>query len=330
MPTLALNLRNIQIRVIMTNIESFLKPHPCSYCGTEGGRVIVRGGDLLENLPGTFQLIECNNCKLLRQDPRLDWDQLANYYRPGYVCHTPESSDGDAKFQKQILSLGPKKRVDLVQQYKNYGSWLDVGCGIGLILQAAKQRGLWELFGLEPVESIANNTNESLSIPIFPETFESFSAVDGTFDIISMWDVLEHLAEPFTAIEKVGKLLKTNGIYIFSTPNLKSLDRKIFEEFWIGYDLPRHLHLFPDNLLRSALKKEGLTVIKRFCFTGSYGALFLSISYWNKQYHSKLIERLLAKGPSGPIFRLLTFLPLRLIDWLKHGTNITYIAKKDA
>ena len=315
--------------MIMTEIAAQLKHHPCCYCGSEGGNVMIRGGDLLEDLPGTFQFVECEGCKLLRQNPRLDWENLSNFYKPGYVCHTLQTTREQSKLQEFNLSLGPRKRVDLVQRNKPAGAWLDVGCGSGLVLQAAKKRGHWELSGVEPVKEMARYTSDNLNIPVFPSTFEEYPVQDNAFDVISMWDVLEHLAEPFNAIEKVSRLLKPDGVFAFSTPNLSALDRKIFRDSWLGYDLPRHLHLFPDELLRNSLKDNGLTVTNRFCFTGSYGTFFLDLKYWNKRKHSKIVDKILSKGPSGLGYRLLTFLPLRLVDWLKVGTNITYVARKN-
>ena len=314
---------------MMNDIDSLLKHHPCSYCGSENGKIIVRGKDLLEDLPGTFQIIECDNCGILRQDPRLDWKDLASYYRPGYVCHSPQIQEEQGDLLERSRSLGPQKRVNLIQRHKSAGAWLDVGCGSGLVLQAAKKRGQWQLSGVEPVQEMAHYTNENLSIPVFPGTFEDFPAQDGTFDVITMWDVLEHLAEPIIAIERVSRLLKSDGIFAFSTPNLSSLDRKIFKASWLGYDLPRHLNLFPDNLIRKILFENGLSIISKFCFSGSHGAWYLDLAYLNKNEPSKIIEKVLSKGPSGFAFRLLTFLPLRLVDWLKLGTTITYVARKN-
>ena len=313
----------------MTDVNTLLQHHPCCYCGSEGGDVIIRGGDLFEDLPGTFQIVECEDCKLLRQNPRLDWENLVNYYKPGYVCHAPQIAKDHGKLQEISLSLGPKKRVDLIQKYRSSGAWLDVGCGSGLVLQTAKTRGNWQLSGVEPVQEIAHSTSKKLSIPVFPGTFEDFPVQDDEFDVITMWDVLEHLPEPFIAIDKIARLLKPNGVFAFSTPNLSALDRKIFRDSWLGYDLPRHLHLFPDKLLRRALNDKGMTVTNRFCFTGSYGSLFLDLKYWNRIYPSAIVDKLISNGPSGLAFRLLTFLPLRIVDWLKLGTSITYVVRKN-
>lgn len=313
---------------MISNINDRLKNSPCNNCGGNSGEVIVRGNDLLEDLPGTFQFIRCDVCGVLRQEPRLDWEDLHNYYQPGYVCHSPQLPTTNKTFHESTRSLGPRKRVNTVRKYKQNGKWLDVGCGSGLILQAAKEHGHWSLFGIEPVKEMAEYTSEQLNVPVFAGTFEDYQGQAAEYDIVSMWDVIEHLSEPFNAMKEVSKLLKPGGVFIFSTPNLNSLDRKIFKDSWLGYDLPRHLYLFPDSLLRKVLKSHGLEVLNRFCFTGSHGSLYLNLAYWNKKHPSQIMEWLLPKDSEWLPFRLLTFLPLRIIDWLKLGTTITYIAKK--
>lgn len=310
------------------NINARLKNNPCNNCGGNSGEVIVRGNDLLEDLPGTFQFIRCDVCGVLRQDPRLDWVDLQNYYRPGYVCHSAQFPSAKKTFHEHTRALGPRKRVNIVYKYKHSGTWLDVGCGSGLILQAAKERGNWSLSGVEPVKEMAEYTSAHLNVPVFPGTFEEYQGKESEFDIVSMWDVIEHLSEPVNSIKEVAKLLKPGGVFVFSTPNLNSIDRKTFKESWLGYDLPRHLYLFPDSMLRQVLKSQRLEVVDRFCFTGSHGSLYLNLAYWNKNHPSQIMEWLLAKGSEWLPFRLLTFLPLRIIDWLKLGTTVTYIARK--
>lgn len=310
----------------MTNkgLESF----PCNFCGSETGDAIVHGGDLLEDLPGVFTHIRCDGCGVIRQNPRLNWDDLAEYYRPGYVCHGEQISTEKRGLKEKSRGLGPKKRVDRVARYKPQGNWLDVGCGSGLILQAAQANGSWHLSGIEPVDAMAKYTSEKLSIEVFSGTFEEYPVQEASLDVITMWDVLEHLSAPADSLRKVAQLLKEDGYFLFSTPNLDSLNRKIFQNTWLGYDLPRHLYLYPDSLIRKTLREFGMEVIDRFCFTGSHGAWYLDLAYRNKVRPNRLVGWLLKQGPSGLLFRVLTFLPLRILDRLKLGTNITFVARK--
>jgi len=302
--------------------------YPCDFCGSETGALVISGGDLLEDLPGTFQIIKCTGCGVLRQNPRLDWEDLSGYYLPGYVCHGEQLPETSRTLKDKALGLGPRKRVTRVAKYMPEGNWLDVGCGSGLILQAAQERGNWKLSGVEPVISMAEYTAARLEIDVFGGTFEDFPIHEASFDIISMWDVLEHLSAPASSIQKVSKLLKPEGIFIFSTPNLNSLDQKIFGPHWLGYDLPRHLYLFPDQLIKKYLAENDLELIDKFCFTGSYGTWYLDFSYQHKLNPTKLNTWVTKQGPDGFLYRSVSFIPLRLVDWLGLGTNITYVARK--
>ena len=109
----------------MTDIDDRLKNHPCNNCGENSGNIVVRGHDLLEDLPGTFQFIRCDRCGVLRQEPRLEWEDLAVYYQPGYVCHSPQFSNTKKTLDELSRALGPKKRVNLIQKYKHAGKgWM--------------------------------------------------------------------------------------------------------------------------------------------------------------------------------------------------------------
>ena len=306
-----------------------LTDHPCDFCGSEAATLIMSGPDLLEGLPGHFQFVRCESCGLLRQNPRLDWEELSGYYPPDYVSHASQIAAQTRGLKRFGQRYGHWKRVRLVAKYKPAGRWLDVGCGSGLNLQEAHFWNQWELSGLEPVTAMAEYTSQQLGIPVFNTTIENFSAEAESYDIITLWDVLEHLPNPSEAISKISRLLKPGGILVLSTPNLASLDHRWFKDAWIGYDLPRHLNLFPPALLNELLKKNGLTPIRSVCLAGSHAALLLDFGFLHRKTGSALAGRIAGRGGEFLPYRLLTFLPLWVIDHLKMGTNITVVARKD-
>lgn len=302
--------------------------HPCDWCGSYKFTVIIEGPDLLMDLPGTFCFVQCSQCGLYRQNPRLEWDQLQNFYPEGYSSHTKQVADLPSKFYRIDKRYGLWKRVKFVSKYKSSGNWLDIGCGTGRILQEAQQWNKWSLFGLEPVAPVATYAKEKLNIPIFNTVLEDYHEDDNYYDIITMWDVLEHLPTPINDLEKAHALLKKGGVFIFSIPNMQSLGRKLFKRFWIGYDLPRHLYLFPPDLLKKIFEDIGFEIISQKCIAGNHGAFFLNLSFWNKSNNSKILSHILSKGADYWLFRIFTLVPMFILDKLKLGNNITYVMTK--
>ena len=159
-----------------------------------------------------------------------------------------------------------------------------------------------------------------LNDPPFPQS---------TFDAITMWDVLEHVYDPFLVIQMAERLLRPGGILVVNHPNLESIDRKLFGDLWLGYELPRHLYLFPTNLLRKLTGEVGLVEIERKGLYGSHAATASSIMF--------VVERHLGVGRSSRLIRSILFsrfmriiaIPyFKLIDALKLGSNVTVVFQK--
>ena len=300
----------------------------CDMCGSEDYHILFRGKDLLMDLPGTFQFVECAKCGLLRQNPRLEWVDLLAYYQDGYVPHLSQVKEGDSMIRSLVKRYGRWKRVRYINKYKSQGRWLDVGCGTGRILQEAQIWGKWELFGLEPVKEIADYTENRLGIHVFPKTFEQFNDEREKFDIITMWDVLEHLPSPTASLKHVSHLLKDDGIFVFSIPNAQSLDRKIFNKFWVGYDLPRHLYVFPWDVLEKMVEEAGMMVVSSKCIAGTYASFILSLSFYNRVTQSKILNMIVNRRAGYSLLRVISMLPFWMIDKLKLSTNITFVVQK--
>lgn len=309
-------------------IGKHMKHYPCDFCGSNEYSVLFQGKDLMEQLPGEFQMVSCNSCGLIRQNPRLEWVDLEKYYPPSHGSYKPLLPNSSSKIERVVSRYGHWKRVNLVYKYVPSGDWLEVGCGSGLILQEALYRNNWRLKAIEPNQQVAKYVQDNLNIPVMPIPFEEYTAKVESFDVITMWDVLEHLPDPANALKKVNRLLRNDGVFIFQIPNYESWNRNILKNVWNGYDLPRHLYLFPKKPLHKLLTDSGFCVIKQTCVAGSHGALMLDLAFWLRVNNSKIIEKIVAKGPEFIPFRLLTSIPLWITDKLRLSSNITIIAKK--
>lgn len=302
----------------------------CPWCKCDDSSLVIETRDWRHSIPGSFRLYRCGNCGLLRQSPLPSWAELATYYPSEYVSFsdTPENNNW---LKKIINSSGYRERVDLINLFSKEGNWLDVGCGTGEFLKYLQEIGKWNLYGLEPIENVASTAEKKLGFPIIKSTFESSTQFkDEFFDVITMWEVIEHLFDPVAAIGKAANLLKPGGVLVMSTPNLNAIDRSVFGDYWAGYDLPRHLHLFPISVLENICRNFHLGLIQEKCIGGSFTAWLIDLQSWNVSRKNRLIKTILTnKGCNFPL-RLATYIPRLAIKYLLLGTSITLVLRKNA
>lgn len=137
------------------------------------------------------------------------------------------------------------------------GALLDIGAGTGDFLLVAKNNG-WNVIGVEPSEkarSVASQKGVELKQ-------QAVDFADHSFDIITMWHVLEHVPDLQNQIKELKRLLKPNGAIIIAVPNFKSYDAKYYGEFWAAYDTPRHLWHFSKTAIKKLFQNEKIELIK--------------------------------------------------------------------
>ncbi len=171
-----------------------------------------------------------------------------------------------------------QKKVSLINSFHpEKGSLLDIGAGTGDFLATAKAKG-WTTTGLEPNEK-AKNSAISKGV-----TFENDikNIENQSFDVITMWHVLEHVPDIEQQIKELKRLLKPNGTIIIAVPNYKSYDANYYGIFWAAYDVPRHLWHFSKIAIEKLFAKENMKLVKilPMVFDSFYVAL-LSEKYKN-------------------------------------------------
>ena len=134
---------------------------------------------------------------------------------------------------------------------------LDIGAGTGDFLATAKKAG-WQTTGIEPSDK-AKNISISKGVT-FAENLESVDS--HSFDVITMWHVLEHVPDLENQIKTLKRLVKPNGTIIIAVPNYKSFDAKYYGEFWAAYDVPRHLWHFSKIAIEKLFANENMKLIK--------------------------------------------------------------------
>lgn len=202
-----------------------------------------------------FEIVRCSSCSFLFTNPIPDLQDLGKYYKAeAYVSHT-SSNKGLINFlYNRVRKRTLKQKVSLVSRLVKGRTLLDVGCGTGHFLKAAKDAG-FTVAGIEPdadARALADKLNG-----IKPMPREEFMGLSSTYDIITLWHVLEHLPELNSDIAKLSTLLRPGGALLIAVPNPTSYDAEHYKANWAGYDVPRHLYHFSPAVIKQLFAKHG-------------------------------------------------------------------------
>jgi len=207
----------------------------------------------------TFELIFDENLDMLVTSPQPNVIDLGRYYESeDYISHTDGKRSLFEKAYHFIKNIALKNKLSLINNLDNSkGNLLDIGAGTGDFLLVAKDNG-WKSVGIEPSEK-ARNSAKSKGVEL-KSNLSDFE--DNSFDVITMWHVLEHVPNLEEQIKELKRLLKPNGSIIIAVPNFKSYDANHYKEFWAAYDAPRHLWHFSKMAIKKLFQKENLELVK--------------------------------------------------------------------
>lgn len=209
-----------------------------------------------------FQLIENLEYGFLETKPQPSKEKLPEYYESeNYISHTDSKRNLFENLYHLVRSISLKKKLNLINANTLIEKkLLDIGCGTGDFLLTAKQNG-WDVSGIEPNKKARAIANEKINNKVFDTEYLSMFE-EHSFDVISLWHVLEHLPNLEAHILKLKELLKPDGTLIIAVPNHNSYDAKHYKECWAAYDVPRHLWHFNRDAIRKLVSKFNFNVIK--------------------------------------------------------------------
>jgi len=227
-----------------------------------------------------FELIQNSEYGFLETAPQPSSDKLPDYYESeDYISHTDSQRNLFEKAYHLVRQISLKKKLNLINSF-SFGqaqcntskekNLLDIGCGTGGFLQTAKQNN-WIVSGIEPNEKAREIANKKTSNSVF-KTEQLLKFESNSFDVITLWHVLEHLPNLEHHISIFKRLLKPNGTLIIAVPNYKSYDAKHYKQFWAAYDVPRHLWHFNKASISKLVSKQSFKVekVKPMCFDSFY------------------------------------------------------------
>jgi SAM-dependent methyltransferase len=301
----------------------------CNLCSANDASPVLTGRDLLHGVPGEFTLVQCNRCGLMYLNPRPTPEELDIYYPENYEPHVGTKKHRLGWLHRIDYRYGVEKRYRAIMRYcAQPGRMLDVGCGPGAFLDGMREHG-WEVAGIEPGLRPATYAREELGLEIQNTTLEDAHLEPGSLDLVTMWNVLEHLSDPKQGLNCIGEALRPGGLLMFAVPSLESYDLRIFKEYWAGYDIPRHLFVFPPAPLEKMVKAAGFDILKHRCIYGTYNAFAYSARF-------AMNERIANERLRLALTRLILSLPIRAlmmplsraVDLVNRGTIMTWFCRR--
>lgn len=248
------------------------------------------------------RLVQCQKCNLIYTNPRLKNQYLRKLYSSDYYNNNISDIVGYQNYQVDELQIRQtfKKRLTNINSLCKHGELLDIGCAMGFFMDEAKKQN-WQVSGIDISKYAANHAKKSLGLHVDISSLQQTTLPQNKFDLITMWDVIEHLPNPKTALVKLHSALKKNGLLVFSTPNVGSLPAMVTKSKWIGYKLSdEHLTYFSSLTINKLCRDSGFKIIKMHSI-GKYVSFSLfanRLHIYNKQLGTvaSLINKLVPKN----------------------------------
>ena len=211
-----------------------------------------------------FDVEQCMNCHFLFTRHAPTEAEIGRYYEsPDYISHSDTHKGLMNRIYHQVrrYMLGRKARLIRRSSHLHTGNLLDIGTGTGYFSHFMAEKG-WKVTAIEksPQARRFAKTHFDLDVQA-PETLASLET--DSFDVITLWHVMEHLEHLNETWETLNRILKERGILIIAVPNPNSFDAKKYKEMWAAYDTPRHLWHFTPSTMQQFGAKHGFILAEQ-------------------------------------------------------------------
>jgi 2-polyprenyl-3-methyl-5-hydroxy-6-metoxy-1,4-benzoquinol methylase len=209
-----------------------------------------------------FDIIKCLNCGLQFVWPQPKRERLKEIYAKKYFIGNTNTPKGYADYGQleDELSKEAKKRIALINKYCRRKNLLDIGCSTGIFLEEAKRQG-YKVTGNE-ISPYALKILKQKQIACFPGAVEDGVLPKGCFDIVTAWDVIEHVSEINKTVKEIENSLKDRGYLFLTTPDTQSLDSILMGKYWYNYQkAPEHLLFLNRKAISKLFENSKLKII---------------------------------------------------------------------
>jgi 2-polyprenyl-3-methyl-5-hydroxy-6-metoxy-1,4-benzoquinol methylase len=198
-------------------------------------------------------IVECLACGLVYANPRYDsGEMLARYEAVEDPLYVEEREGRVLTFERHLSPL------EAIMPPGNHRRLLDVGCHIGVFVEIAARHG-WDAWGVEPSHWAVTQARKE-GLQVVEGTMATADFVEASFDVITMWDVIEHLEHPSVEVAQAYHLLKPDGLLVAHTMDLNSLFARLMGDRW-PWLMEMHLYYFTRHTLSRLMEQAGFRVL---------------------------------------------------------------------
>ncbi|MFA5339547.1 MAG: class I SAM-dependent methyltransferase [Candidatus Omnitrophota bacterium] len=241
---------------------------PCNLCGAGETETTVLYEAVAEKIPRRKEelitrysssgdeiiferVVRCNRCGLIYISPRPKTEIIMQSY----------SAAEDERYvsQEKGRQVTFKRCINIVKEYKRSGRLLDIGAAGGIFVKAAVDAG-FEAVGVEPARWLCDFAKNRYGVTVYPTDLGGAGFDDSSFDVVTMWDCLEHVPDPMETLRQVRRVLKPGGVVFVAYPRIDDIFARVFGRRW-WFLLSIHLFYFTPKTLKNYFKKNDFCVL---------------------------------------------------------------------
>jgi len=259
-----------------------------------------------------YWIYRCPECHLGETDLKHEYTKFVKeFYSQGYYEGDPtRSAYADYEFDKPLIVKNMQKFLSFIRQYKTKGRLLDVGCAFGFVVELAGRHG-FDAYGFDPSKFAAGKAGKLVGVNRIQEgTIRDVVYPKASFDVITMFDVFEHLQDPLGDMRKLRSLLKPDGLIIIATGDTNSLAARIMKRRWTFFIPPQHIFFFHRKNVTTLLQKAGL-IPRRWYRVGKWLSLGYVLHLARTTGESKLASLIHTLVRNTPLMRFPLYIPMK-------------------
>ncbi len=324
----------------------------CPLCRADDAERVISAHDPATGLGGLFHVVRCRRCGMAYTNPRPSRAAIGQFYPVGYQPHEAHAwGDGwgaqlGRRLERAVLQdrfgypgagrftpVGARIGRACFRRSRQRAFWvpfrppgrlLDFGCGAALFLRKMRAYG-WSVEGLDISASVVDKVQRETGIRVHVGSLPHPAIVPGSYDMITMWNALEHVHDPRAVLAAARDALRPGGTLVIGVPNFASAFFRAFGTAWFPLELPRHLSHFTPATITEMLRREGLELRElrligrdgwlrrsvemarrsrcgpRWGRLSRWKPLRLAAAGWSERTGQADFLRVMAERPSGPV-----------------------------